>query len=1095
MNMRMEILAVVTSTVLCCPALADGETLVDENGHILPGKTVDGVTRPDWANLTSFDIPWGKTYIAYDEDIAHINANLSKMDFGSNRTLILDGITSWPVGKGSPECLFWAASGDLIVRVNGSVTVKRYNYRVSGTLTLESGELVQENYYTWGGDKNAKIVVKDGATFRFNFSSSVLGNTRVYASGTGVGGKGAVVLDAWYGDGCVPYLELQGDTRVVINKNGGALSAYTKPGTAGSLGTLRPGTLKLNGHTLTIGGTATSLTFDDMQVQPDGETDAEKGKIVFEALAAGGARTILPVGLTQFDLPIEAGCGLKLTTGIWNGDFTMGEGTTLNLAPASAVTLTMAGSVSGEGGLSFGEPGAEAAGTVRLLAANGYTGATTVNGSSSFVLALGRKGAIPDYSKLTVNGGRVGASVLYDEGGAKTWTAQEVLELGSNLVQTTMAVDASALDDPAELVFSAADVAKYFPAADPVWDSVGASGGFTLTGPYDVSRPLVLNQTAGRIVLSGDEPITIGNSAIAGPAVTRPELVVSGATVYQGDELVQVGSAAGNGVLVVTNAQWLSTSTTKPTDNQAGLDCNAIYLGYKNGIGILEIQAGGLVSNKVIVGGGTYVNQGSGSGAIYVHPGAKFYAKVPGDAHLGSSIGQSVFGYLQQTGGEIAGPNLYVGGYDKGVFHMYGGEVNIDYFNPARCNSGKGIVYVTNGTITVENYLQPSHGMDTTTQITLGGPEAKLITKTTYLYSSNHGKAKTQINLNDGGLIRIGAPATYYTHAQYVEAGNPYHDLLSFNGGIFQARAGEDLFQYNADKHYARVTVAEKGAVIDTNGKDCSLNANIPIEGVVGGGIQAIDLGGAIEGLAGAPYVAISGDGYGATAVADWDPEARVLKGVIVTARGWGYVQGAVTVSLKSCGWSKTLSGAAITVGDNEIGGFTKRGEGTLTLKSDASTWAKWTRVEGGTLKTAVAGAIPDGTYLALSNGATLDLNNVSGDTVFAGVDGTGGTVANGTVKIVGEWKVSARKFLSRESTAVVGTVDLTDCTGITLVDTEVLDDEALRNQRGLTLFSATEAVGLGSVEISGAPEGWHLTKRANGFRLGPDIGSVLIVR
>ena len=137
--------------------------------------------------------------------------------------------------------------------------------------------------------------------------------------------------------------------------------------------------------------------------------------------------------------------------------------------------------------------------------------------------------------------------------------------------------------------------------------------------------------------------------------------------------------------------------------------------------------------------------------------------------------------------------------------------------------------------------------------------------------------------------------------------------------------------------------------------------------------------------------------------------------------------------------------------------------------------------------------SIPSGTHLTLANDATLDLNNVS-EATFTGVDGTGGTVANGELKIVGEWTVSAKKFLNRETTAITGTLDLTDCTGITLTDTEVLD-EAAKRLKGLKLFTATTVVGLADVEVSGVPKDWKISKIGNGIRLSTEKGLLLLVR
>ena len=62
--------------------------------------------------------------------------------------------------------------------------------------------------------------------------------------------------------------------------------------------------------------------------------------------------------------------------------------------------------------------------------------------------------------------------------------------------------------------------------------------------------------------------------------------------------------------------------------------------------------------------------------------------------------------------------------------------------------------------------------------------------------------------------------------------------------------------------------------------------------------------------------------------------------------------------------------------------------------------------------------------------------------TTFSGVSGTGGTVMNGIVKIVGEWKISSKKFV-----------------------------------------------------VEGVPQGWSMKQTLTGLKLGFDRGTLLIVR
>ena len=99
----------------------------------------------------------------------------------------------------------------------------------------------------------------------------------------------------------------------------------------------------------------------------------------------------------------------------------------------------------------------------------------------------------------------------------------------------------------------------------------------------------------------------------------------------------------------------------------------------------------------------------------------------------------------------------------------------------------------------------------------------------------------------------------------------------------------------------------------------------------------------------------------------------------------------------------------------------------------------------------------------------------------------------NGNLRIVGDWKVSARRFIDRVTTAVAGTIDLTACTGVTITDTEVLDDEAAK-EKALNLMTATSIVlPEGGVAVNGLPDGWKASLSENGLRMGSQKGLLLI--
>ena len=61
-------------------------------------------------------------------------------------------------------------------------------------------------------------------------------------------------------------------------------------------------------------------------------------------------------------------------------------------------------------------------------------------------------------------------------------------------------------------------------------------------------------------------------------------------------------------------------------------------------------------------------------------------------------------------------------------------------------------------------------------------------------------------------------------------------------------------------------------------------------------------------------------------------------------------------------------------------------------------------------------------------------------------------------------------------------------------LDTEALDESA-KELRPLVLFKATTVIGLDGVAIKDVPNGWKVTKVANGFRMAAEKGMLLLLR
>ena len=357
-----------------------------------------------------------------------------------------------------------------------------------------------------------------------------------------------------------------------------------------------------------------------------------------------------------------------------------------------------------------------------------------------------------------------------------------------------------------------------------------------------------------------------------------------------------------------------------------------------------------------------------------------------------------------------------------------------------------------------------------------------------------------------------------------VVGGNatPGPAVVNLNGGILStflvtntmSRKGWSCVNGNGGRLSIKSTVLERNQFMGVkaiNVYEGGLSLDCQAGVVVGSGTTPVTLrtpkGFGVESIAYsgtqdyyyAPMVEISGgSGSNATAIALVDEKACTVTNILVTSHGWGYTAANTTVTLRYGTTLKhTFAAADVVIADNDIGGFTKRGANTFTLLYE-NEWEKWTRVEGIKLKIGAAGTVPADTELQLYGG-TIDVNhtdtNEVGAVTFGGFAGTGGTAINGAVRIVGEWRISAKKFIDREASALAGTLDLSEVTGITLTDTGLLDDEEVRKLKRMNLFSATEVVWPESLEITGVPEGWKVIRRPNGLSFGVERGLMLIFR
>ena len=1131
-------------------------------------------TETDWSQVSgAVTIPAGETWYADESDMATVNGltsiTVSGAVTGDNpveaATLIFRDTTT------PPKAGLLLGAGN--VRKSGMSVWRAYansQTGFTGDWHLDGGVVTNTAVGAFGkidATTVGKLYIHDGAALVVNNA-----NMEFYYRDLHIAGAGNVLVPRALS---MPKIKSAGVRHMYLDDDATIETGPDHWWLSNQGGNTKVGMLDLGDHTLTQYGSSLEWYMLGITIRGIGGIvfkgkgvyyrtgslgGTEEGSAPFVFGEPGGAAMTFgwynrPNALHrdfQMNVPVTVTLSFNESTARLNlmstnychltGDVALnGAETRLKLSmDAIGPAFTLSGTVSGEGGVQSGTMGSYEHNLLRLYGHNTYGGSTVVTEKGLNGVLAAWPDSIPDYSKTFVTNGYVAARLgMAADGTTPRWTAADLWGVmnGVNFAKEGhLSIDAEECEN-ATYEMSAADIAAN--VADPDRRRIGVAGG-TLKLRVNAGEEQRIGLAADRgtleLVGGGTFRLAPTNTLKGVIRLDNPDRapiaemrVTDGSTVVQSNDYFSVGGYLDTGHdltqgfarLVVSNGTWRTEYDVAEDDESTGsgvpaLGRGAIWLGRRNR-GILEVQKDGVVSNKVVVGGGTSYSAGTGIGAIYLSDGGKLYVcKKGAKAHLTSSIGSANYGYLQQTGGELGARTLVLGGYATGIAHVYGGTAQFaSSLMLGAFNSGNGRLYITNGvwkTVTPngdEGYLQTCYGgTGSDAYLTVDGPDAQFLLNGTGadIYGANTANYTLRINVNHGGTLQYGR-FHLYDKGLLNNVTRLYPCVLNVNGGVIKRRSGwcsnDTMFGENATNRFARIVVYEEGMTVDTNGKDVRQIAEMPFEGADGGGIMRIDLGGEVVDLIGAPRVDIEnvdgGTGNGATAVADWDPERRVLKGVHITSHGWNYTQGKVKVTLSTgtaSQWTKTLTGDAITVGPNVAGGFTKRGVGTLTLNA-TNTWAQWTKVEGGTLLANADWAIPAGTAVTLSGGGILDFNGKTGEVARVTYGVGGGSIVNAENVVLPQgqsFTIDVEDLLAGRSVPVTGDFNF-DGVEIRLTgDLSRLDPDVCRRHT-LVAVSGGTASGTPVLVGSEVPEGWVLAVTGESVRLVRPCGFTLTVR
>lgn len=607
-------------------------------------------------------------------------------------------------------------------------------------------------------------------------------------------------------------------------------------------------------------------------------------------------------------------------------------------------------------------------------------------------------------------------------------------------------------------------------------------------GPLHVRSLKPLNLTG--LQLSGGF-VTVGNKKVCG------YLVVDGNSVVQtGSDIFRVGgydakSAAESARLVLENAKIATTCERKSQYdfiNDCALGVGVSAAKYFQYTGILDIREGAVVSNKLVVGGGSGASDSNsyGYGAVYQRSGqVTALGGNTSSIHLdqGLGIGGKGNGSYEMHGGSfVASGNFSIGVSGQGCWTQYGGtaaqvpydETKNGNFRVAGMNGGHGALVLRGGsfkTVSSVNCVGTGSG-NGFAHVSVDGCGAAFETDGKIVFHTHQSfvsQIPSFLDVNRSGVLKAAKVARARLAGLYV----------GFDGGTFRAaRTGVNLFGQKdgwsalvegETNSPTRITVYPGGMTVDTDGKDVRIDESLL--GAVGGGVQSVTLSNPLSGssFVGSPIVMIEGDGEGASAVAEFDVELGAVTNVFVTAPGVNYsVASAVVYVAKSA-----VAVLPCVVAENPGGGdFTKSGAGQLTL-SGANTYGGDTVLAGGTLKIASATAIPSGSKIVLAGG-TIDA----------------GAYPDAVPK---DWEIDFDDFRQKGPYSVSGDLAFPSGCVLSVLNLDRITPDS--PDRMVLLETSGEISGSPVLVTTGLPKGWKCVVRRKKIEVLREMGCVLIVR
>ncbi len=961
-------------------------------GNMTVGDTVgQGAVSPLSGTLT-FDVKdaastltvnAAATKIANTDSIVKFGAGVAKLAGGTDFTAISIGAGSIELPNAVEATLAQTLSGagTFVKSGAGTLTVANENPNFAGTFEVKEGTLLigRTDAYKSFGDGAATIKVDSGATLDVGMPGAGgnavgLRATKVVFEGTGDNGKGALINSSTTSQyNAIACGEMSGDATVVST------------GRFDFRNTVSGAYFKMNGHVLTKkGGDYFLLTSVPVYAGGDtakirieqggfgvesGTTFDGNGTIEFAGGAFDvynlGAPLAWPVTVTSAGGKFVCRSGSATQNNI-AGTVTIQEGAELKLAPNDNTNFRITGKITGSGKLVRDEGGD--AGYARIEnTENDWTGGTEVRKG---VLYCPCAAVLPGYNvagKVAISGtGKI--AVKLGSGGDDGWSAEQINALMANANAPEGAKGLIMIDTAGNDVASGTGT-----VSKPIGIGKTGDGTFTAEMEYTAGGGIYADQ--GTLVISNNAANTMTGLQV----VKKGRVEIYDSEIDFGNNSLNIGNVRSDGdipTVVVGKGAYIHSYMAPYNSGSPSLSLGSADVGG----GILEVQDGGVVSNKLFMGnnqfgqsailqsGGEIVNWcGAASDTVLANAQWTWgYWEVAG-------TGSATFmGYSQLAKNPNAFATLAIRDDSSVILtNALAGSLTMS-------RGGHGAFDQSGGTLTTAGLLimgensGDNGGVGGTGVYEMRGGTANIGgEKAESVLVSDRPTFKGQINFNDG----VFAAKNLWRNTK----DDPNTAYATFNGGTFKAKqGGTQLFGEASGNKLDGVYVFEKGAQFDTDGYN--VTPGQALRAPTGQGVKSISwtqtdaakLKWKGTELMGPPMVIIEGDGEGATAVVDFDTATRRVKGIIVTSPGWGYTE-KPTVKLFGGGLfvdnntqTYTIDASAVTMGASSAGQIVKKGAGTLTLEGENGVVGA--EVQGGVLSVPAGASIQPG-KLTLAGG------------------------------------------------------------------------------------------------------------------------------